>query len=291
MEYCKKKWHQNDRPSSPNLAGRSLVDHRHRLTYCGISKAGSTMLKSLILEANGLNLTELLKSDDPLYFVHLQKYINDNRVKLMSQIRKSEQKSILANYSHILSVRHPLDRLWSYYRDKILYDDRSAGHHRRVASILKEFRAGIFASNKSLAGMRFPQDILGPPTFHEFITWIHRHKTLEEHWIPMERVCHPCSIDWRAILRVETMAVDGEIMLKHLNRRRSKLPVRHSHDPNGMSHGYFSKKLNGYNTISRDVMEYFINLYKRDMQMFGYGWHNETNVAYCVINTDNGRCC
>ena len=113
---------------------------------------------------------------------------------------------------------------------------------------------------------------------------------MDEHWNFIHEVCHPCAHDWGAILRVETMDNDGRLLAKLVNSTHSQVPVRHSHE-NKSNYLEFGKTLSQFADVPEEVIDYFLEFYRTDMQMFGYRWDRATNTAYCAIETSNGLCC
>ncbi len=122
------------------------------------------------------------------------------------------------------------------------------------------------------------------------MTWIYRHKVMDEHWSIINDICHPCAHDWGAILRVETMESDGHLLAKIVNSTKDGIPVRHSHQHN-VTYSDFGKPLSLFSEVSDDVIDYFLEFYRTDMMTFGYRWDRESHTAYCSIDTPTGPCC
>ena len=285
-----------------------------------------TSLKAFILEANGLDLSKYQGKGNSLDLVHFAETVNKYGLQQMHQLNETEAKSVVDRYFNVMAIRHPFDRLVAYYRDKIVDTDRyhglcailrqmspevfscylftssnssqmfhrvssrSSNHPERAADILREFRPQLFANNKTLSEMTWPQQAIGVPTFRELMTWIYKHKVMDEHWNFIYETCHPCAHDWGAILRVETMDSDGKLLAKLVNSTHYRVPVRHSHESNA-SYLQFGKTLQQFGDLPEQVIDYFLEFYRTDMKMFGYRWEKTTNTAYCAIETPNGLCC
>ena len=277
-------------PDMLDPARLSLVDHRHRLTYCWMGKSGCSSLKAFILEANGLDLSKYDQLTDDVRFVHLVEIVNKYGLQQMYQINVTQRKHVVDSYFNIMSIRHPFERLVAYYRDKIINSDNETQYFKRPAEILREFRPQMFKNNSTLAAMKHPQDAIGPPTFRETLSWIYEHKITDDHFNIIYQNCHPCAHDWGAILRVETMTQDGTILAKAVNSSRRGVPVRHSHQQNPAT-SQFTKALPQFEGIPDEVVEYFLEYFRTDMIMFGYRWDKQTNTAYCRIQTPDGPCC
>ena len=167
---------------------------------------------------------------------------------------------------------------------------RTSNHPTRAAQVLHDSRPDVFRKNKTLSEMEFPQTEIGPPTFTEVFTWVYNHKVMDEHWNTIVHVCHPCAHTWGAILRIETMETDGQLLARLVNSSRPGVPVRHSHEQQP-KHSQFGKELDLFNDMPDDVIEYFLEMYRADMLMFGYRWDSESRTAYCSIDTPDGPCC
>jgi hypothetical protein len=160
----------------------------------------------------------------------------------------------------------------------------------RAADILREFRSELFKNNETLSAMKWPQDAIGLPSFKEVFTWVYHHKIMDEHWNFIAEICHPCAHDWGAILRVETMANDGQLLAKVVNSSHPGIPVRHSHEQKP-DYSQFGKILEQFAELPNEIIEYFLEFYRTDMLMFGYKWDKKSHTAYCSIDTPNGPCC
>ena len=128
------------------------------------------------------------------------------------------------------------------------------------------------------------------PKFSEFVTWIKEKKIDNDHWRTTMDSCYPCAHDWDAILHIETMENDSALLIDHLKPDINNFPVRHSHAKEPVT-SHFWKRIPEFDDVPDDVVDYFLNLYKTDMEMFGYKWDKINKVAYCAIETASGYCC
>ena len=271
-----------------------LVDHTHKITLCTTSKAAGTALKIFIMENNGLNITR--RHDRTESFARLKERIHSpgtlNRfgIKLMHQLDKESQKAVVASYFNMMSIRHPFDRLESYYRDKIFDADPSSNHPAKTAQILRDSRPELFRNNSTLTAMERPQDEIGVPSFREVLVWIFNNKATDDHFSFIWESCHPCAHEWSAILRVETLETDSRTLAKVINSSKTAIPVRHSHQKH-LAYSDFSKTLDGFAGVDDEVISYFLDFFSTDMSMFGYRWDKKSRTAYCSIDTPHGPCC
>ncbi|KAK2163618.1 hypothetical protein LSH36_76g01011 [Paralvinella palmiformis] len=269
--------------------GRSLINDDQRYLLCWMSKAGCTALKYVILETRGFN-QEKQTNRSNINEAHYENTIKTYGFRYLKSVDKNDRWNIVNNYFNMLAIRHPFDRIVSYYRDKIVDTDRGSAHPGRAAEILRYTRPEIFARNSTFSELKHPQTVLGPPTFEEFMKWLYENRVVDEHWNFIIDACHPCAHHWNVILKMETIAVDGKLLLEKIGSNKTSIPIRHTHR-NDIDMNYFEKQIPEYRSISGDIIEYLMKSYSTDMEMFGYGWDKQTNTAYCRIRTPSGFCC
>ena len=91
-----------------------LVDERHRVILKTIPKSGCSSWKYILI-TNAIN--EVRQNIDTEYLEH----ITDNyNLSTLSYFKREDVMYKLSNYFTILTIRHPLARLESAYRDKIV---------------------------------------------------------------------------------------------------------------------------------------------------------------------------
>ena len=282
------KWNISsiDRLMTP--ADRVIVDNKYNLTLCYISKAGCTALKLAILEANGYKIKNN-KVSFSYENIHGKGMLHRYGLDELAYLDIDKRWQIVESHLNMFSIRHPFDRLVSYYFDKIALNDGASSHPWRQAQVLQSMRPELFRKNRTLSQMKYPQTDLGYPRFDEFVTWLYKKKAHDQHWRPIMDTCHPCAHPWGAIMRIETMNTDGQILMNKLNSNVSTVAVRHSHDEKKVYS--FEKTLSNYHNVSDDVIDYLLGYFQRDMEMFGYHWDKRTHLASCAIQTENGICC
>ena len=142
---CKK--HGITNGNIPTIAQKTiLIDEKHRFLYCSVPKVASTTWKKLLvlLNSNGTfqNPSDISDSD-----------INDSNLaskylKSLSDFKNEDKKKqeILQNYTKIMWVRDPLERLVSAWRSKFTKENRFyskvfgsyiIGRYRRNATALE----------------------------------------------------------------------------------------------------------------------------------------------------------
>ena len=270
-------------------SARNWADDRHRLVYCYMSKVACTAFKSLLLKANapdpGARVKVYTLSVAELRRLHIVPF---------RQLTNKARLDKVQDYFTFMVTRHPFDRLISAWRDKVVHRNQSEFGSWPVL-IFRHTRPWLF---RNITKRSYQLDLQialkhHPPTFSEFATWIAATGMDNEHWNTALGACSVCAHDWDAILRIETMETDQRIILDRLGengKNVDRVPVRHSWQRN-LRYFYPVKQLDLWQNVSDTAVQYFLEKYRLDMEIFGYQWDAETNTAVCSIQTANGTCC
>jgi hypothetical protein len=71
-----------------------------------------------------MDLSDHPDQEESLNLVHTAHEANRYGVQQMYQLNLTHQRIVVDSYFNTMGIRHPLDRLVAYYRDKILGTDR-----------------------------------------------------------------------------------------------------------------------------------------------------------------------
>ncbi len=266
------------------------VDDVHKLLYCVVSKAGCTMMKTVLAKANMAALGSNLTLPAQEMEIHWHKYADGLKLFWMNRFNKTAARKRLESYYKFLVVRHPFSRLVSVWRDKVL-NIRQSEYKTWPRDILRRYRPWIFNTTRS-GGATVHLDQL-KPTFPEFLQWIAETKKQNQHWMPVETVCHVCGQSWNAVLRTETMDTDQGILLDQLGEdyNASQFPRIHAFGRKTAAHATSHETLSAFSDVRKGVTAGFLLKYRQDMELFGYHWDPKTKTASCAIQTDRGICC
>lgn len=118
------------------------------------------------------------------------------RKKYPRQTVESLMKAFETSTSFLV-VRHPLERLLSAYKDKIVHAVPKSHHMSLRRRIIKTYRK------------KWKQNTEPPyPTFEEFVRYILRSKKISDmHWVSVTAFCTPCMFDFDYIAHMETLQV------------------------------------------------------------------------------------
>jgi len=180
-----------------------------------------------------------------------------NYYKVKSRLRPGVLDLFEEDQINFLIVRHPLDRILSAFRDRIL--NQNTDQAKKHSKMMKKYPA---LTGESL------------PTFSQFLQYITGEDSWEvtdehsdPHWSPYHSLCSPCAVDYDWIIKLEDhnlkdledsllqtsgMAKYGRLQIKNI----SKQPTRQTRDI--------------YKNVSCEVIQRVIDFYYLDFIMFQY---------------------
>ena len=178
-----------------NVVSNIIADEKHKVLYCAIPKTGSSSWKFYILDNLGTYPVAQIKHHDFLHRNDIGKYGLQKMEHLNSTVDILYR---LENYYKFLVVRHPLERLYSGYVDK-LHGSNKYYELQLGTKIVKLFRNK--PSNSSLIN---GDDV----TFDEFVKWViltlnSKNMYKDPHWQTFTSLCHPCAISYDYIAKLE----------------------------------------------------------------------------------------
>ncbi|XP_039179862.1 carbohydrate sulfotransferase 9-like [Crotalus tigris] len=179
-----------------HVARQLFVDEKYKFIYCEVPKVGCSNWKKIVL------LLRLNLSRD-VFEVSQEEIHKTNLLKRLSSYPSKQQAEFLNSFTKVMFTRHPLERLVSAYRDKLLHD---------------EPYYSITVANKIKALFRTDKNLTGPVTFQEFVNYVitSNDKHLDIHWKPMFQLCDPCNIHYDILGKYETLQEDVNHTLSRL---------------------------------------------------------------------------
>ncbi|XP_072037389.1 carbohydrate sulfotransferase 13-like [Amphiura filiformis] len=197
-----------------------LVSDTHKVLYCYIPKVACTNWKRIILLLNGKeNVTNVHYT-----FIPSLKTFSTEEVIMR-----------LRDYTKLMIVRNPHDRLLSAYIDKLdptsNASDAKAFQHNfgpriknnNIKYLGKKFNLS-YALVKAEQKSTLTKDEITNIQFQEFIRYVGDSDNMlndppEEHWSEMYRLCSPCYIQYDFIGKLETITEDSKFILSHIGAK------------------------------------------------------------------------
>ena len=242
-----------------------LVDHRHRVMFCYIPKAACSSWKHVLCQLNkeGVSRTtqqlieDRTSKDWPGGKIHTLMAMGECGLQGLGQLDKATQTKVLSNYTKIMVVRHPIDRIISLYYDKLYvpHDDPNA-----TCQCCKMWGKQIMKQDRKNATALQRKTGRGV-TLAEFLRYTADTRHNSDHFNEQYKLCHPCSVNYDYILKTETMAQDAlEVITRAFN---SSLPFLSSNP---------TDKTTKEILHSTSLKDKLIKRFQVDFKMFGYKW-------------------
>ena len=195
------------------------------------------------------------------------KYFDQKGFEFLSDVSPEERDRILRTFLKIIIVRHPLDRILSAYRNKLLGGKNTEFQIKYGRDIVRKYR-------KSSAP---PNEVKGDDvTFEEFVKFLIDKKNdlqyMNEHWMPMYQLCQPCFVHYDFVGSFENLGLDVSALLKKIHAStKVKFPRKQA---------YYGKSLTAknvarlYTNFTADEYNSLLERYKRDFNCFNYKRYN-----------------
>lgn len=235
-----------------------LVNDEHRFLYCYVPKVACSNWKRVLKVLTGAlaNVDVKMKMDHRADLLFL------------SDFSPEEIRHRLRHYFKFMFVREPMARLLSAYRNKL--GEIEAYQHKYGAEIVRRYRKG-YAKTKKIAG----NDV----TFTEFVRYLidEDPERMNEHWMPITNLCHPCAIQYNFIGSYERLESDAAYVLERVGAPQ---------------HVRFPERQTWYRPVTKETLHYYLCTvpqkflkellpkYILDFSLFGYSLPN-TTTEYC----------
>lgn len=259
---------------------RLLVDDKHKVLYCALPKAASTTFYNMFYySVTGRHLED----------IHCRPCWEKEGLIFMDRFPKPERDRRLKEYYKIMVVRHPMDRLISCWNGKFTSPHKHATWRHNGPRMIEMFRT--IPTNSTLQ-----QEIRKGASFPEFIQYVNyleknSPEVHNQHWNVHYRLCHPCSINYDLIVKVETMQQDSKFLLERLKLNGSEFPLINARRTTEEETLMLEKTLEEYRNVPPTDLAQIKRMYGYDIDLFGYDWDEEKLKASCGCNQNEGRCC
>ena len=178
-------------------------------------------------------------------------------LKRLDEYSSEEIQYRLRNYTKVIAVREPFERILSGYRDKLFKNE--------TVPLNLELKSQIVEKTRTSGMPKTRQDFVSLDEFVKYLTLASNDSKMSEdfdnHWRPAYYLCHPCDLKYDFIMKVETLEND----LKHFTKYIVKQNIHISHlnpttplDPNIVG------------GLAPESVEKLKQLYALDYKLFGY---------------------
>ncbi|XP_069681993.1 carbohydrate sulfotransferase 11-like [Periplaneta americana] len=237
-----------------------FIDKKRKLAWCPVYKAGSTTWMEIFATMGGVMTPEN------------RKRLNKGLIQMNQLARTAYPKitnvkqtvEFLPETTRFIIVRHPFERLLSAYRDKLEHRKGREFYFRRYGRFI--VRSQRDTNSTSLEKVE--------PTFVEFLRYLAKTKSFDEHWRPFTSECAPCELDYQIILKMENIEME-ELYLATKFKLLEFLPMInstrqwvHNRNPKGRTELKYAKKY--YSEVPRQLLQEIYMLYEQDFRLFGY---------------------
>ncbi len=234
-----------------------VVDDRRKILYCKIGKTGTTSFLDYFAKTTG----------KPVGSINVQLKEDLRRVDLnMSyHVAVSEVNTRYKDYTKIIVVRHPLQRVISAYF--------------HVFKVLK-----LYASMNM--------------TLHKFLRNVTGNLAdYDGHWTRYHNRCKVCRVKYDYIMKSETIDIDIMATADLFGVSNLTDDVKPVVETKNIGKRYSSEMFR-YDDLLKDFqlryplyMHRLLHLYKEDMELFDYGWDIAGKKSRCRASINSRQCC
>ncbi|KAK4307914.1 hypothetical protein Pmani_020362 [Petrolisthes manimaculis] len=275
-EACKSPEVQKAPKIKTNKVVKKLMHVKDRqMMWCPVFKAASTTWSK--------NLLRLARKKNTGAFQHTARrlYPPPDNVRELQRLSNDT--------TWLMIVRHPLQRLLSAYRDKMLRQreekDSFVKLQKHVAATYQDPNKQTITTtttttttnnNNNTTINAKPSHV---PTFTQFLmkvrddvekAWKGIKIHVNQHWSPYWLLCAPCQLHYHLIAHVETFTRDQEYLIHRFHMEDQAVNI-HSHASNFDSYeGTDEATQHYFSQVPKELLNQIIQLYLPDFILFDY---------------------
>ncbi|XP_077970830.1 carbohydrate sulfotransferase 9-like [Styela clava] len=235
-----------------------------KMILCEVPKCGSTRWrKTLLIVERDVNATSMSEIEhEESFTLARDKRFLWTRFPPKNPGSHHEINKRLNNYYRIMTVREPLERVVSAYIDKMLPDGTGEKYYEKISKTIHK----KFAKNKNT---KYFQP--GSASFEEFVDSILSNpKQHDIHWRSYSDICDPCHIQYDYIVKLETIALDSEYLVKKFGISDDLLFERDSNLSESLGHKWKSKYRTYLEGLPMKKLHALYETYWEQYKLFNY---------------------
>lgn len=237
-----------------------FVAKEKNISFCPIARAGSNWVAKRLLELSGLVSEQQMKAlrQPPAVLAR-------HRYPFLSSW--DLYPVVLAQSTNLMVVRHPFDRLLSYYRGEL-------------EEAKKNPNGFLTYGRRIVAKYRQKPEFKKEPTFGEYIHFLldQDEKYMDESWHSVAKRCTPCHIPYNVIGRYESLWRDVSFAWATAGQFLDSEDYPVNEITSEIRRKYFSQ-------LSLGDMIRLHKKYKLDFELFGYTL--EEHLSYASTGDDS----
>lgn len=182
------------------------------------------------------------------------------------------------NYFKFLSVRHPLERFLSAYRDKVqpyinLAQDRKVllkNKLKQENSQNHSIQLNPTWPNSIITSLQAKKIEMDTFSFHMFIYLIvikgikrGYGGTRVRHWHKYYDLCRVCNLDWNYISKMESMSLDSQLIFQKIGRPDFAIGQKSKSND-------YTKMVTYFKGLSLEIVQELHDVYLEDFDLFNY---------------------
>jgi len=240
--------------TTANSLSQIFYDDNFKLVLCTVPKAGTTNWQRVLstLKSNFTTRPEAWKGQKIYKQANrLSKFLPDSDSVTQYELAKKVNDE---DFLKVVSVRHPLTRLLSAWRDKFQMVESSKYWHKKYGNFIRSKYSRT-------------DDVDDPD---HYVTWLsflryianEPEQYFDYHWRSFWRFCKPCDIRYDFIVKTESSESDAREIFRQLGiHQKIQLPKRYKNSLTASDY---------FNDIPRDLLLAIYDKYRMDFELFGY---------------------
>ena len=254
---------------------RILVDEKHKVLYCSISKVACSSFRTFVLKAaTGINNTR--------FHVHQKDQLRRVGLKFLIDYDPNDRETKLATYFKFIIVRHPFDRLISAYQNK--FSSRTEFLRNYQMFIKKTLKENSTTDKYGRIQLTFNQFLYLVVNYYET-------SFKNKHWLSYFEHCHPCNINYDYIIKLETIEHDLKIFFKNYFKSNEHQDVIRRNTARSNITDKLSEVTRIFSAVDQNIVKELLNIYEKDFLLFSYTWDSERRAGCSQFNGQGLECC